>query len=454
VRTIAQFSTKRNHLLEKVFQNTQDACARHGIKEFEIYAYEESGLVLEVEDGECENQEVIFERGVALRLRRDGLQGIAASRDINAIEWLVTQAIDAAENSSPRPLAPFRVYPAQSYPTLSIFDPTIEQTPLQEKLALAQELEARAKEQPKISRVLSSTYQEQREQLRIVNSAGLDVCEKRAQVSLSVQLMASHRKDSREGWDAQEARSLSGIHPAQLAHSAADQATQLLGATSISSRKCPVIFSPFAASELLSLLSSSFSGELIRKKTSRFAEKLGQQVASKHFSLLDDPLCIEGVAASSFDEEGTPRRQITLIQDGILQNFLYDETEALLAGLQSTGHATKGDLDSLPSLSPSNILVKAGAHSKEALLREMKRGLWVQSLIGSHLANPTTGEFSFGAVGAWVQNGTLQKPVAEITISGDLFSLLQKIALTANDLRFFGNIGCPSLLLEEISVSG
>jgi PmbA protein len=202
------------------------------------------------------------------------------------------------------------------------------------------------------------------------------------------------------------------------------------------------------------LISSSFSAESVRKKTSRFAGRIGEQVAAPCVSLMDDPFHLEGAASASFDEEGTPRQRLSLLQGGVLQGFLSDETEALLAKTTSTGHASRGDLESLPSVAPSNLILQPGLLSPAHLLREMGQGLWVQSLIGAHLANATTGEFSFGAVGLWIKNGVVQKPVAEITIAGDLFSLLQRVTHIGADSRFYGNICSPSLLLDDLAVSG
>jgi PmbA protein len=441
-------------LLEEHFQQIKDACALGGVKDFEIYGYEEQGLLLEIEGGACENQEASSERGIALRIRKDGRQGLAASRDLSAAAWLVSQALETAESSSPRALPPFRSYPKESYHALSLFDPSIEGRPLSEKLALAIETERLALAQPKITRVVSCLYQEQRERVRLVNSAGLDLESCSTQVALSLQVMAESKKDSREGWEANEGYLFSSLDPASIAQTAAQRAAQLLGAKGISSRRCPVIFSPYAVSELLSLISSSFSAESVRKQTSRFAGRLGEQVAAPCLTLLDDPFHLEGAASSSFDEEGTPRQRLTLLREGVLGGFLYDETEAFLAKTTSTGHASRGDLESLPSVSPSNLVLQPGTLSAEQLTREMGQGLWVQSIIGAHLASATTGEFSFGAVGLWCKGGIVQKPVAEITIAGDLFTVLKRVTQLGSDTRFYGNICSPSLLVDELAISG
>lgn len=441
-------------LLEKTFSALRDACVKLNLTEFEIYGYEEQGLTLEAEGGQLENQEAAQERGVALRVRVDGRQGLAATHDLGAPDWLAQQALSAAKANDPRPLPPFRVYSRERYQALSRYDASLAATPFSEKRSLVLAVEASAKSQPKIERVLSSVYQEQKEHVRIWSTSGLDVETESTSVALSCQVSAASKGDVREGFEAKDSFFLSSLDPRFVGEGAAQKASSLLGAKPVSSRRCAAIFAPYAAVELLSVLSGSFSAESVRKGTSRLAGKEGAKIASGAVSLLDDPFTLEGGAASPFDAEGTPTQRLTLIEEGVLQGFLYDEVEAFLAKKSSTGHAVKGDLESLPSISHSNLMIKAGEKTQEALLLEMNEGLLVQGLIGSHLANETTGEFSFGAVGQWIKKGKIQRPVAEITIAGDLFSLLGQVVAVGADLRFYGSLGSPSLWVRDLSISG
>jgi PmbA protein len=208
------------------------------------------------------------------------------------------------------------------------------------------------------------------------------------------------------------------------------------------------------AASLLELLSTSLLAESVQKGRSLLAGRLGQEVAAPSANLIDDGLLPGGLETAPFDAEGNPRQRTVLLERGRLAGFLYDQYGANREGRASTGNASRPGALSPPSVQVSNLYLEPGSHSFEALLAEMGRGIIISNVLGMHTANPVSGDFSVGASGHWVEGGHISHPVKGIAISGNVLTLLSRLAVVGSDLRFWGRVGSPSLLIERLDVGG
>jgi PmbA protein len=114
----------------------------------------------------------------------------------------------------------------------------------------------------------------------------------------------------------------------------------------------------------------------------------------------------------------------------------------------------RGGFKGVPGVGLTNLYIAPGSQTPEGLIRSTKRGLQVMEIMGAHMANPISGDFSVGATGFWIENGKVAYPVREITIAGNVLDLMKNVEAVANDLRFQGRIGSPSLLVKELSIGG
>ena len=114
----------------------------------------------------------------------------------------------------------------------------------------------------------------------------------------------------------------------------------------------------------------------------------------------------------------------------------------------------RGSFKSLPGIGATNLFISPGRKSKEELIREMRRGLYVTETLGMHTADPISGDFSVGVNGQWIEKGKISYTVSGVIMSGNLMELLNSVEGIGKDLRFVGNIGSPSLYLREIMLSG
>jgi len=156
-----------------------------------------------------------------------------------------------------------------------------------------------------------------------------------------------------------------------------------------------------------------------------------------------------------FDDEGVPTSRKYLIKDGVLQGFLYNVYTAKKEGVMSTGNAVRGGFSGLPTVGPTNLYIPASPASSgpEDLCRVMDRGLYITDAMGIHTANPISGEFSIGVSGLWIDRGDVKYPVKEAVISANILDLFRRVSSVGSDLRFYGNVGSPSLLIGPTDIS-
>ncbi len=213
----------------------------------------------------------------------------------------------------------------------------------------------------------------------------------------------------------------------------------------------PVLFDERIAASLIGHLLQAVNGEAIARGASWARDLLGLQVLPRGLSLIEDPHRTRISSSRPFDAEGLPTARRLIVDDGMLTGWTLDLSTGRRLGMASTGNAARGT-GSPPSPSTTNIDLTMGPDSRAALIAGMGTGLLVTSMIGSTI-NPTTGEYSRGASGFWVENGQITHPVNECTIAGNLRAMLARI-VPANDARPHLSTRAPSILIEGMTLAG
>ncbi len=239
--------------------------------------------------------------------------------------------------------------------------------------------------------------------------------------------------------------------PEDVGRIAAERTLARAGARKPRTGAYPVLFDERIASSLIGHLIQAVNGSMIARGSSWLRDKLGAEVLPGDLSIIEDPLRVRVGSSKPFDGEGLPTARRAIVQDGVLTGWTLDLASARKLGMESTGNAARGT-SGPPSPSVSNIALTQGERSRDDLLAEMGTGLLVTSLIGSSI-NPTTGDYSRGASGFWVENGEITYPVNECTIAGNLHDMLKSIR-PANDARTHLSRVVPSLLVEGLTIAG
>jgi len=217
-----------------------------------------------------------------------------------------------------------------------------------------------------------------------------------------------------------------------------------LGPRRLSTRRAPVLFVPEIARGLIGHFTAAIRGSSQYRQSSFLLNSVGQQVFPSGFSIAERPHIPKAVGSAPFDDEGVATRDRELVADGVLTGYILSSYSARKLGLETTGNAG----------GPHNLLVKPNlAGGMGALLQRLGTGLLVTELMGQGV-NMVTGDYSRGAAGFWVENGSIQYPVAEITIAGNLRDMLKGIAAVGDDVDARGATRVGSILLPEMTIAG
>jgi PmbA protein len=217
-----------------------------------------------------------------------------------------------------------------------------------------------------------------------------------------------------------------------------------LGPRRLSTRRAPVLFVPEIARGLIGHFTAAIRGSSQYRQSSFLLNSAGEQVFPRGFSIAERPHIPKAMGSAPFDDEGVATRDRELVADGILTGYILSSYSARKLGLQTTGNAG----------GTHNLLVKPSlAGGMEALMSRLGTGLLVTELMGQGV-NMVTGDYSRGAAGFWVENGSVQYPVAEITIAGNLREMLSGIAAVGDDIDVRGGTRVGSILLPEMTIAG
>ena len=213
----------------------------------------------------------------------------------------------------------------------------------------------------------------------------------------------------------------------------------------------PVLYDERISSGLIGHLLAASNGSAVARGASWLQDAMHSSVLPQGISLLENPHRKRTSGSRPFDGEGLPVAERAIVADGVLQEWTLDLSTAAQLGLKSTGSAMRGP-SGPPSPGVGNVMLTPGQQSREDLMRDMGTGLLLTSLIGASI-NATTGDYSRGASGFWVENGEIAYPVNECTIAGNLREMLLSI-VPANDGRGYLSRVVPSLLVPSMAIAG
>ncbi len=443
------------NFLREIGEKAVASARKQGV-EVEAFLLHDRELSIEVVNGQVETLKEAEEIGMGLRVINRGRLGFAYTSDLSdaAVNEVVDDAISiskytAADKHNILPPA------VSCYPDINTFDNNIPATCLEDKIEMARKVEQVAKSTDKrITIIERAGYEETEYSSLIINSNGLYAYEKGNFSGIYIFLVAEEKADAQNGFSVMLKKRIKELEPELVGEEAARKAIRSFNARTINSDRLPCIMEPYVVAGFMGMLAQMVNAEAVQKGKSLFADKRGQMVASEVFSLVDDGTYENGIGSFPFDGEGVPARKNIVIENGILQGFLYDTYTASKAGVQSTGNGQRGSFRGLPSVGTTNFIIQPGKESPEKLINGLDKGFYITEVMGMHTANPISGDFSVGASGIMIENGQLSYPVRGVTIAGNMIQFFKDIETVGNDLRFYGSKAAPTIRLKSLSIGG
>lgn len=343
---------------------------------------------------------------------------------------------------------------AKDLPDLSLYDPTVLSTETQIELAHRAEASAQA-EDSRITNSEGAEFSSMAGRKVLANTRGFLGEYRSSNFSVSVSPIATDPDSGamqRDAWYAVQRHYARLDRPEAVGREAARRTLRRLGARKVPTQRVPVVFDPEMAGSLLANLSSAASGYALYKGASFLIGQLGNPIASELVTIYDDGRMPGGLGSRPFDGDGLPTRKTTVVDRGVLRNYLLDTYSARKLGLASTGNASRG-VGETPSVGPTNLYLVPGTPDPSDIIRSVRRGLYVTELIGFGV-NMVTGDYSRGVAGLWIENGELAYPVEEVTIAGNLKRIFADIDMVGSDLEFRGRIASPTIRVSEMTIAG
>lgn len=443
---------------KKEFQTTLLAEAKGaGFQEAEVYYEKSVSFRCTIFEGDIDSYETSEEGGMGFRGLYDGKMGYAYTEKIedDAIAFLIEQAKENAmildEDDGTTIFEG-----SEQYNTTSFYSEALANVSNEEKIALIQSIEKKVLGyDSRISRLNYCVIHDFSAEQSIANDKGLSIDERKNGLILFVSAVAQDGEEMKTGSAFRMTRDFYAIDADAFAKEVAEEALSHLGEQSIPSKKYPIIMRHDAAASLLATYASIFSAENTQKDQSLLKGKVGEEIASPVYTLVDDPSHSGSILGANFDGEGVATKKQMIVGAGKLKTLLHNRKTAKKDGVETTGHARKSSYKGTLTVAPINLYVEPGTKSRDELVASIQEGVLITDLAGLHSgANTISGDFSVAANGFYIQDGKIASPIKQMTIAGNYFDYLQQIEEVGADLEFApGGYGSPSLLVKELSVT-
>ena len=434
---------------------------KFGAKEAEAFLIRRRKMSSEIKGGEIDLSSTKLEEGVGLRVVLDkGRVGFSYSNDPSKQEELIKKSIKVAranEEDENWPSIPC----CKNYRRVKNFYKEVVNMGSDEVVEMSKLMLDSAKLDERVQPFFGSsevTYDFR----ELCNTQGIHVEEESTLLSLNLSTIARENgKVSPICFEYDVSRS-KDVDPERVGREASEIALKCLEHSKIESGEKDVLFSQEALMMLwLFTISQGIKGDQVQRETSFLAGKIGEKVASEKVSLSDDGTLEGGVFSHSFDDEGVPCQKTEIISDGTLKGFIYDHYSARKEGKESTGNAWRGrdffgeklPYTSVPRVATTNLVLEKGRKSLDQLIDEIDEGVLVRSLQGAHSSDPESGSFSVVATPSFlIEKGEVKGLLRGIMLSGNAFSLLEKVRELSRETRTAYFLVAPWILFEDVRV--
>lgn len=433
--------------LEQTVHTVIDLLKKYKVNEYELLLDSSLGVSTTIRLGKVETLQYHLDKNFEVNVFFGKKKGHASSVDLskNSLEKTIESACLIAKYTQDDPfngLAPKEIM-AFDAPDLDLYYPWDLQA--QQSIDIAQACEEAALSQNEISNSDGAEISSFQGKGLYANSHGLIATQNSTRHSLHCALIASRADDMQTAYEYTIAIDANDLETAQrLGEKAAKLAQKKLGARSLSSKKCPVIFTPRLSNGLFSQLLDALDGARQYKKSSFLLNSLNKFVLPESISLCEHPFAKKTLGAKAIDRDGALKRTQYFIEKGRVKSYIMGQYSANQLGLKTTANA--GGV--------SNVIVGSSFEGGlDEMIKTMGKGLVVTELMGQGV-NLITGDYSRGATGFWVENGEIQYPVSGLTIAGNLKDMLLGIVSIGDDVDWRSNIKVGSVLINQMTIAG
>jgi len=428
------------------------------------------GLVLD--DGRIKTASFDTTQGFGLRAVAGEAAGYAHASELS--EAAIERAVATVETVTQGRSGLVAAAPIGTNARLYADDSPIAALPFERKVKLLTEMDAYARSKdPRVRQVTASLFGEW-QAVEILRADGERRADVRPLIRLNVAVVVGdgdRQESGSHGSGGRIALSLlfEPAHWQASVDEALRQALVNLSAGPAPAGEMPVVLGPGWPGILLhEAVGHGLEGDFNRKGTSVFSGRLGQRVASRGVTVVDDGTIPDRRGSLTIDDEGTPTSRTVLIEDGILTGYMQDRQNARLMGMTPTGNGRRQSYAHIPMPRMTNTIMLGGAQDPKEILASVKKGLYAVSFGGGQV-DITSGKFVFSCTEAYrIEDGRIGQPVKGATLIGSGAEVMQQVSMIGNDLAMDPGIGTcgkegqgvpvgvgqPTLKIDRITVGG
>ena len=443
---------------DELLRIAADVAAQAGPGE-QIEAYVSRGTRTQIKayDGEVESLTQATSAGIGIRVVADDRTGFAwtTSLDPEIVAETLAEARDNRPFAEPDPYTGLAEPDGVVPPTMQLVRPGNATTPLDDKIALAVDLERRVRADQRISGIRTSSYTDASGTSAIVTSTGISATGSSTIAFLSVLALAADGDAAVTGAGLTVGREPGDLDVDEAATDAIDRVVGKLGSTKPESATVTLLLEPRMTVGILGTIAGMLSGERVAKGRTPFADRMGDTIGSPLLTIVDDPTDPDSLGAEPYDDEGLASRRVPLLDGGVLRSFLHNAESARRLSSTSTASAVRG-ISSRPSVGARALAVRPGEGDLDSIMATIDDGVLVQAMTGFHSGvNPVSGDFSVGVEGLRIRNGERAEPIKEATIASTLQRLLLDVAAVGADVEWQpGGAAGVSLAIPGVALSG
>ena len=444
----------------------------HGLDDGELYLEYTLSEALSFENGHLKSASFNTQQGFGLRGILDDVTGYAHSNELS--EAALKKAAETIKTVKTGRGGTLAAPPSKTNHHLYAPDNPLGEVDFQTKVKMLQDIDAYLRAKDKRVHQVSVSLIGVWSLVHIMRSGGASASDVRPLVRLGISVVMKDDERLENGFAGMGGRhSYANILKPETwkkeAGEALRQAEVNLNSVPAPAGKMQVVLGPGWPGVLLhEAVGHGLEGDFNRKKTSAFAGLMGEQVAAKGITVVDDGTLDQCRGSLTIDDEGTPTEETVLIEDGILKGYMQDRLNARLMGTEPTGNGRRESFAFAPMPRMTNTFMRAGEYEPGEILKNVKNGIYAASFGGGQV-DITNGKFVFSCTEAYrVKDGKVGEPVKGATLIGSGPEVLKKVTMIGNDLKLDPGIGTcgkdgqtipagvgqPTLLIDGLTVGG
>ncbi|BAW31787.1 MAG TPA: TldD/PmbA family protein [Methanothermobacter sp.] len=414
----------------------------------EIYMQKEETLEVNIQRDKIDLAKEQQLTGLGLRVIENEKMGFAYTTNMERINETIEMAISNLKANEPD--ENFKFSRPSSYPKVKeIYDKRFHDFEISDAHEFAERILDKVFDEgcEPTSGGFTATYL----QTLILNSNGVEAKYKSTGFATHISVNAKKGNFKSTAYES-DASCLMDLEPEKISKTACRIAKDSIGGERIETGDLSIILDYHAINGILETFTSAINADNVQRGRSYLADKIGETVTNPTMNIYDDGRLTGGLYSAPVDDEGTPSQCTPIVEDGILENFIYDIYTASKGKVESTGNGIRSSFSSIPSVSTTNIVLD---FKDKISFDDIKRGVLVTDVLGAHTANPISGDFSLEANNPFfIENGEIKYPIKKAMISGNIFNLLRDMVMVDSRIRQIGAFITPRILVKTLRVIG